>query len=149
MKNEALRELLDQYADAELTDLSINRFCLRCAQSVSQNLESEQAIECLKEFETWIEAGCPSNDDLLALRERIGVIARSHPGSSSIDGTRHAAVSATHTLAAAINSQALDAAAYAAYSTVYGYGGYALSDPSSFQDIHRQQCQWLKSLLRN
>lgn len=149
MRNEALQALLDQHADSGLGDLGINRFCLRCAQSVSQNLESDQAIECLEQFEAWVETGCPSNDDIRALRERISAIARSHPGSSSIDGTRHAAVSATHTLAAAINAQAFDAAAYAAYSTVYGYGGYALSDPSAFEDIHRQQYQWLKALMTN
>mgnify|MGYP007093076054 CR=1 FL=1 len=43
--------------------------------------------------------------------------------------------------------QALDAADYAAYSTVYGYGGYAVNDPDAFAPEHGWQVSTLKTLL--
>mgnify|MGYP000290624806 CR=1 FL=1 len=43
--------------------------------------------------------------------------------------------------------KALDAADYAAYSTVYGYGGYAVNDPDAFAPEHGWQVSTLKTLL--
>ncbi len=142
MRNVELEKLLPSNPD-DWSPFQQYRFCLQCATSVEANLESDQAIECLEEFRKYVESGnFLENGAMDDLTERISSIARSHPGSSSIDGSRHAAVSATHTLAAAIAGRVIDAAAYAAYSMVYGYGGYALSDPSNFESIHQLQVSW-------
>lgn len=123
------------------------KFCLRCAESVEENLESPEALDCLALFRRAVDSSQPwPTSDQAVLQDRTAMLARSHPGSSSVDGARHAAVSATHALAAAVAGRAKDAAAYAAYSQVYGYGGYAVSDPESFVPIHRQQVQWWKDL---
>ena len=133
--------------DSDLATSKRMKFCLRCAESVEENLESPDALDCLALFRRAvgsIQSWSASEQD--ALQARVAMIARSHPGSSSVDGARHAAVSATHALAAAVAGRAKDAAAYAAYSQVYGYGGYAVSDPQSFEPIHRQQVQWWRDL---
>jgi hypothetical protein len=123
------------------------RFCLRCVESVEANLESDLVLECLREFRGYVESDVVKDESVMAeLVGRVCALARSHPGSTSIDGSRHAAVSATHTLAAAVAGRVVEAAAYAAYSQVYGYGGYALSDPSNFESIHRQQIGWWREL---
>ena len=76
----------------------------------------------------------------------ISRIANSHCGSGSIDGSAHAAVSATYAVAQALQGRALDAAAYAAYASVYAYGGYAISDPASFDDEFKWQVEKFREL---
>ena len=51
-------------------------------------------------------------------------------------------------MANALAGRALDAAEYAAYSTVYGYGGYAVNDPDSFTPEYNWQVDELTRLLR-
>ena len=53
----------------------------------------------------------------------------------------------TYALAKAVSQQPVDAAAYAAYSLVYGYGGYAVNDPSAFAEVHQRQIAYLKMLI--
>jgi len=84
-----------------------------------------------------------------ALGLQILQIANQHPGSRSLDGSQHAAVSATYALANAINGRALEAASYAAYSKVYGYGGYAVNDPDAFSEEYAAQVQILQDLIAN
>lgn len=81
------------------------------------------------------------------LKQSIWTVANKHQGSTSLDGTKHSAVSATYALANAINGQAVAAAEYAAYSRVYGYGGYAASDLDSYQEEYSEQVKILQRLL--
>ena len=76
----------------------------------------------------------------------IAKAANSHRGSNSIDGTAHAAVSATYAVANALAGRALDAASYAAYATVYAYGGYAVNDPQSFEAEFAWQVERFREL---
>ena len=63
-----------------------------------------------------------------------------------IDGTAHAAVSATYAVVNALAGRALDAASYAAYATVYAYGGYAVNDPQSFEAEFAWQVERFREL---
>ena len=123
------------------------RFALSCVEEVEVNLESEEVIAVLQRFRDGLAQNHPNPMQWLApLSQLMASLAASHPGSRSIDGTRHAAVSATHALAKAVSGQALEAAAYAAYSCVYGYGSYAVSDPAAFAEVHRRQLRRLREL---
>ena len=76
----------------------------------------------------------------------LAALASGHRGSNSIDGTAHAAVSATYAAAKATAGRALDAASYAAYASVYAYSGHAVNDPSAFADEFRWQAEKLRAL---
>lgn len=106
-------------------------FGLACAERVSHLLEDSRAKQGLAVLRAFVEDRC-SEAALDAAREELAHVARSHPGSRSLDGGAHAAVSATHAVSNALAGRALDAADYAAYAAVYAYGGYAVSDPSAF-----------------
>ena len=56
-------------------------------------------------------------------------------------------MSATYAVANALAGRALEAASYAAYATVYAYGGYAVQDLSAFEPEHQWQVQALQRLL--
>jgi hypothetical protein len=123
------------------------RFGLACVEEVAENLESDEVIAVLERFRVCLASfGPDSQSELQDLAARIAKLAASHPGSSSLDGSRHAAVSATYALAKAVSGQAIEAAAYAAYSCVYGYGGYAVADPDAFSEVHRKQWERLQAL---
>ena len=92
--------------------------------------------------------GSDAQAELQALASKMSIHASQHPGSKSLDGTRHAAVSATYALAKALSGQPVEAAAYAAYSTVYGYGGYAVSDSDSFAEVHTKQLELLSAVTK-
>lgn len=84
---------------------------------------------------------------LQAASERAAALANQLPGSRSLDGVGHAAVSATYAVAQALAGKALVAADYAAYATVYGEGGYgAVADPQSFEPEHVWQLACLRGL---
>ena len=120
-------------------------FGLACASRVQHLLEDPQAIECLAMLQAFVEG----TSDHAALDEAREVIARasnSHRGSNSIDGSAHAAVSATYAVANALAGRALDAASYAAYATVYAYGGYAVNDPQSFEAEFAWQVERFREL---
>ena len=78
--------------------------------------------------------------------KRLAALANAHRGSNSIDGSAHAAVSATYAAANALAGRALEAASYAAYAAVYAYGGYAVSDPAAFEEEHAWQARTLEAL---
>ncbi len=107
-------------------------------ERIEQQLEREEALDALKQFKVLMRESFDAGK-LRTLAQDSLLIANHHPGSTSIDGTQHSAVSATYALANAINGNVLEAAAYAAYSKIYGYGGYALSDPSSFEEEYKAQ----------
>lgn len=123
------------------------RFGLACVEEVAANLESDEVIAVLERFRACLAGSGPHpQTELEDLAATMAALAASHPGSRSIDGTRHAAVSATYALAKAVSGQAIEAAAYAAYSCVYGYGGYAVSDPEAFSEVHARQMDRLRAL---
>jgi hypothetical protein len=123
------------------------RFGLACVEEVAGNLESDEVIAVLERFRVCLaNFGPDSQSELQDLAARIAKLATNRPGSRSLDGSRHAAVSATYALAKAVSGQAIEAAAYAAYSCVYGYGGYAVADPDAFSEVHRKQLDRLQAL---
>lgn len=122
------------------------RFCFACASRIQHLLELDEAITAYKDFESYLN-GNLTGVEFQALQKSILEIANKHPGSKSIDGTKHSAVSATYALANAINGNAVAAAEYSAYSKTYGYGGYAVSDLESYQEEYSDQVKILKKLL--
>jgi hypothetical protein len=119
-------------------------FGLACADRVRHLLEDPGAVRCLEVLQEQVAGRCPPQAFAQA-RDRVAAIARGHRGSNSIDGTSHAAVSATYSVANALAGRALDAANYAAYATVYAYGGYAISDPAAFApEFEWQVAKWLE-----
>ena len=120
-------------------------FGLACASRVQHLLEDPQAIECLATLQAFVD-GTADRAALDEAREVIAKVANSHRGSNSIDGTAHAAVSATYAVANALAGRALDAASYAAYATVYAYGGYAVNDPQSFEAEFAWQVERFREL---
>ena len=88
-------------------------FGLACASRVQHLLEDPQAIECLATLQAFV-GGTADRAALNEAREVIAKVANGHRGSNSIDGTAHAAVSATYAVANALAGRALDAASYAA-----------------------------------
>ncbi len=122
-------------------------FGLACARRVEHLLEDPRAIHCLAVLRDFVEG----NTDRPAMEQaaqEIAAVANSHRGSNSLDGAAHAAVSATYATANALAGRALEAAGYAAYAAVYGYGGYAVADPSAFDGEFAWQVEQLKTLLR-
>jgi len=142
---------LVQLANANALDADENRairyaFAHACAERVRHRLEQPRAVELLDVLRDYV-AGRVDDAALQAANEEAQVIANQHRGSPSIDGSQHSAVSATYAVAKALAGKALDAADYAAYSTVYGYGGYAVNDPESFASEHAWQVDTLTALL--
>ena len=144
--NTALEQLAQaiQLAAPEQAPLRL-AFAYACVSRISQNLEEDTAIAAFQSFGAYLE-GKLDQAAFDALAVEIMQIANQHRGSRSLDGSQHAAVSATYALANAINGRALEAAAYAAYSKVYGYGGYAVSDPEAFREEFEAQVRLLQTL---
>lgn len=123
-------------------------FGLACTQRVRAYLEDTQVLACLDELASFV-AGQINETQLRATAERAAALANRHPGSRSLDGVGHAAVSATYAVAHALAGKALTAADYAAYAMVYGQGGYgAVADLESFVPEQQWQVQTLLDLAR-
>jgi len=91
------------------------------------------------------EDGGASPAELEAAAAAAARLANQHPGSRSLDGVGHAAVSASYAVAHALAGRALRAADYAAYASVYGEGGYgAVQQRESFQPEFDWQVQALR-----
>jgi len=123
-------------------------FGLACVTRVQHLLEDPQALACLAVLRDHVRGECDAAA-LEAAATEAARIANSHRGSESIDGSAHAAVSATYAVANALAGQALQAAGYAAYASVYAYGGYAVSDPASFDPEIAWQCDELRRLAQH
>lgn len=144
--NEALRAAAEAAYLLEDARVTLRlKFGLACAERVSHLLDDPCATDGLGTLRAFLEGRC-SAAALEDARSRLAAVARSHPGSRSLDGSAHAAVSATHAVANALAGRALEAADYAAYAVVYAYGGYAVSDPSAFDDEFRWQLAEFKRL---
>ena len=120
-------------------------FGLACVQRVEHLLEAPDAIRCLAVLRSFVE-GTSDRAALTQAAQDIAAVANSHRGSNSIDGSAHAAVSATYAVANAVAGRAVEAAGYAAYASVYGYGGYAVNDPAAFAPEFDWQVEKFKAL---
>ena len=123
-------------------------FCFACASRINHLLELDEALSAYQDFNSYLD-GQLNQVDFEALQKSIFNIANKHQGSTSLDGTKHSAVSATYALANAINGNAVAAAEYAAYSKTYGYGGYTVSDLESYQEEYSAQVTILKEILEH
>ena len=121
-------------------------FCFACASLVNHLLELDEALSAYQDFRLYLD-GQLSQAEFENLQKSILSIANKHQGSKSLDGTKHSAVSATYALANAINGHAVAAAEYAAYSRIYGYGGYAVGDLESYQEEYAEQVKISKNLI--
>jgi hypothetical protein len=144
--NQALERLAAQVG---LLDAGNERmrlaFALACAGRVRHLLEEPRAAACLSGLDQYLQ-GNADRQALEAARQESAQLANQHRGSRSIDGSDHAAVSATYAVANALAGKPIEAASYAAYATVYSYGGYAVTDPGSFQPEFEWQVAALQSL---
>jgi hypothetical protein len=120
-------------------------FGLACVERVRHLLEAPQVVACLDALGLYVR-GDMDRATFDAARDDAAKLANQHPGSKSIDGTSHAAVSATYAVANALAGKALQAASYAAYATVYAYGGYAVRDADSFALEYAWQVNALRDL---
>jgi hypothetical protein len=143
-----LKKIADALNDPAVDERLRLAFACACIEPVAANLEDDAAIEAWRAFKARMNEAKPGQvPQLTDLADALARIANQHPGSKSIDGTRHAAVSATYALSKAVQGKEVEAAAYAAYSEIYGYGGYAVSDPASFAEVHQRQLGMLSALL--
>ena len=120
-------------------------FGLACARRVQHLLEEEGALSALAVLGAFVDGGADRSELEQACRQAAAV-ANGHRGSNSIDGSAHAAVSATYAVANALAGRALEAAGYAAYASVYAYGAYAVTDPSAFALEFAWQVEQLTAL---
>lgn len=123
-------------------------FGLACVERVRHLLEDPRAVSALATGRAFLDGDC-DRAALAAAAKEAGETATSHPGSSSIDGAGHAAVSATYAVSKALAGRALEAAEYAAYATVYAYSSHAITDPTAFADEYGWQVETLRSLARS
>jgi hypothetical protein len=140
--NQALSKLAEQVGLQREENAGLRlAFGLACVARVQHLLEEPRALDCLAVLAECVERGCDPQR-LAAAAQEAAQLSNSHRGSNSIDGSAHAAVSATYALAKALAGRALEAASYAAYASVYAYGGYAVTDPASFEpEFAWQQAQ--------
>lgn len=123
------------------------RFGFACVQRARHLLEAPEAVDALGTLGAFLEGRCDAQT-LARVQERMATVARSHPGSGSIDASAHAAVSATYAVFHAVTGHALEAAEYAAYATVYAYGAYALADPDAFAEEFAWQVSEFRALAK-
>ncbi|HEY9108053.1 MAG TPA: hypothetical protein VIN58_15330 [Roseateles sp.] len=145
--NDALDRLAHEFAlDAPSQQGLRQRFGLACVQRVRHLLEDAAVVACLDTLTRFV-AGNASPAELAAASAEAAQLANHHPGSRSLDGVGHAAVSASYAVANALAGRALRAAEYAAYAAVYGEGGYgAVQQRESFQPEFDWQVATLRRL---
>ena len=146
--NETLDRLFSELAlsDSPAHERLRLEFGCACVCRVEHLLEEAAVRDCLRGLGQFIQGVMPPAKfaELAATATRL---AHQHPGSKSIDGCGHAAVSATYAVANALAGKARQAAEYAAYAAVYGQGGYgAVADRSSFEPEYSWQADCLRSL---
>lgn len=120
-------------------------FGLACVERIAHLLEDDRAKAALVVLRAFV-GGATDDQALDAAAQELRTVASRHRGSNSIDGAAHAAVSATYAVAHALAGRALEAASYAAYASVYAYGGYAVADRSAFEPELTWQVEELRRL---
>lgn len=114
------------------------RFALACVERVQHLLENAEVNAQLAVLRGFVDGVC-DREMLEQAATRAAHLATRHPGSVSIDGAAHAAVSATHAVAKALAGRVEQAADYAAYAAVYAYAAHAVTDPDAFAGEHAWQ----------
>jgi hypothetical protein len=122
-------------------------FGVACVEHVEQLLTDTAVIQSLSVGKAFV-AGKRNEGDLAKAAITASASARSHPGSSSLDGGGSAAVSTSFGVAAALEGRALEAAEYAAYASVYSYASHAVTDITAYQDEHAWQINKLRELVK-
>lgn len=120
-------------------------FGIACIERVEHLLIDSSIINLLSTGKAFVAGDC-SPAELEAAAVEASRIARSHPGSNSLDGAGSAAVSTSHGVVAALAGRALEAAEYAAYASVYSYASYAVTDLSAYEDEHAWQINRLREM---
>ncbi|HMA10202.1 MAG TPA: hypothetical protein VKP68_20140 [Ramlibacter sp.] len=120
-------------------------FGLACVDRVQHLLEEPRALACVATLRD-VVAGRSDTAALDSASREVAAVANGHRGSNSIDGSAHAAVSATFAAANALAGRPIEAASYAAYAAVYAYGGYAVNDPTAFEPEFEWQVAQLRRL---
>jgi hypothetical protein len=145
--NEALDRLADQVGLAQNAKERLRfEFAFACVSRLRHLLEEPEVVRCLDGLGAYLE-GAVDRESLVVLAVDCAKLANRHPGSKSIDGCGHAAVSATYAVANALQGKALEAASYAAYAQVYAQGGSAaVADRDSFEAEFRWQVDTLAAL---
>lgn len=145
--NQALERLATQLALNEPDHERLRlEFGYDCVLRVKHFIEELAVADCLFGLGQFL-SGSIDRSRLEELATKAFRLANQHPGSRSIDGAGHAAVSATYAVANALAGKTLRAAEYAAYAMVYGQGGYgAVTDRESFEPEFAWQVQRLASL---
>ena len=148
-----MNDALDRLAsELHLDDAAHERLRLvfghDCVERVRHLLEDRRAVEALDGLAAFV-AGRLARARFDALVQQAALLAGQHPGSGSIDGCGHAAVSATYAVAKALAGRAREAADYAAYATVYAQGGApAVAERESFATEFAWQAERLAALAR-
>lgn len=121
-------------------------FSHACVLRVEHLLEMAAVVDGLVKLGAYLR-GEIDRAALQQVQAQVDQLANRHPGSGSIDGCGHAAVSASYAVAHAVNGRALQAASYAAYATVYASGGYAaVAHRQAFEPEFAWQVATLKGL---
>lgn len=138
-----IRALEAQAADPERLRLAFGHACV---ERVRHLLEDSEVIRCLDVLAAYLD-GRSDRASLQQAALDAAALANHHPGSRSLDGVGHAAVSASYAVAHALSGRAGQAAKYAAYASVYGAGGYgAVADADSFVPERAWQLATLRQL---
>jgi hypothetical protein len=120
-------------------------FGVACIEHVEHLLIDSSVIDSLAVGKAFVAGEC-DEAALVEAAVNASAAARSHPGTSSLDGAGSAAVSTSLGAAAALAGRALEAAGYAAYASVYSYASHAVTDISAYNDEHTWQINKFREL---
>jgi len=137
--------LLSRLTPATPDNLELRlRFGLCCCDRVEHLLEDPEVLACLLAFRQLMALPGGFEGHVL-LGAKAAALANAHPGSRSLDGVGHAAVSASYACAAAMSGKSRQAAEYAAYAVVYGLGGYGSAQQT---EAFEPEFAWLGAQLQ-
>lgn len=131
----------DQYQKQRLA------FGISCVNRITHLLIDEQLTTILNDAQLFLADKLSQAEFDIQVNE-AKKIAQSHAGSNGMDGAGSAAVSATFAVARALAGDAINAAEYAAYASVYAYASHTVSDPSAYEKEYQWQVQALEKILQ-
>lgn len=117
-----------------------------CVDRITQLVEEDELMNCLHVLGDYVQGKV---DETTFRQARLDADHLTNPQrcQKPIDGCGHAAVSASYTVANAINGKALQAASYAASASVYASGGVsAVAQREAFEAEFRWQLNALQEL---
>lgn len=122
-------------------------FGLGCVNRITHLLIDEQLTTILEHARQYLAGELSSSEFDMHVKD-AQKIAQSHAGTNGIDGAGNAAVSATYAVAKALSGDAINAAEYAAYATVYSYASHTVTDPSAYEQEYQWQVNALEKILQ-